>query len=584
MVSPAGTKDKRRKKDRSSPGAIDIVEEAVHLLRLSPVGTLVTYYVGSLPFILGLLYFWSDMSRSAYAYKIAGAASFGMAGLFVWMKFWQAIFAARLTAQIRRQHPPVYSMNLLLRMAATQALLQATGLFLMPLALIMVFPFGWLYAFYQNVTIVTGEENHNFKPVIHESWVQARLWPITNHQLLLILFAFGFFVWLNLMVSLLALPHILKTLLGLDTMFTRGGMAAFNTTFLAGAFGLAYLCLDPLIKAIYVIRCHYGRAIKTGLDLKVELAAGKRTYRTLTMALVFLLTGAGLFLTSLHATAQAAASSSPVETAVSPEELGRSITEVLEKREYTWRMPRERPPESQEEEPGLLEGFLDWLDNKIKAMFKAIGRFFKNLIDWMSDLFPKGKTTPQKRSSGLDWMASTYFLLFLVLAVCCSVLAVVFYRGWRMRRRERPAVLSATVEKTIPDLNDESITADERPGNEWLTMARKLTAEGSYRLALRALYLATLARLAEHELISIAKYKSNRDYLRELSRRFSKTSDVPEMFADNVNVFDRVWYGEYNVTYREVQQFDANQEKIIASVERTFHVPPKLHQSPLGAS
>ena len=48
--------------------AIRIIEEAVHILRSAPGSLLSVYYIGSVPFILGLLYFWADMSRSAKAW------------------------------------------------------------------------------------------------------------------------------------------------------------------------------------------------------------------------------------------------------------------------------------------------------------------------------------------------------------------------------------------------------------------------------------------------------------------------------------------------------------------------------------
>jgi len=36
---------------------LELVEEAFHLVRLAPAGVLAAYYLGSLPFVLALLYF-----------------------------------------------------------------------------------------------------------------------------------------------------------------------------------------------------------------------------------------------------------------------------------------------------------------------------------------------------------------------------------------------------------------------------------------------------------------------------------------------------------------------------------------------
>jgi hypothetical protein len=44
-----------------------------------------------------------------------------------------------------------------------------------------------------------------------------------------------------------------------------------NTTFFATAFWLTYLCVDPIAKAVYVLRCFYGESLRSGEDLKAEL-------------------------------------------------------------------------------------------------------------------------------------------------------------------------------------------------------------------------------------------------------------------------------------------------------------------------
>src|SRR5437762_2064002 len=87
-------------------GALDVIEEAFHLLRLASLPMLLAYYIGAVPFVLGVLYFWSDMSRGAFADERLGAETAGLALLFFWMKTWQAIFARRLRAQITGYAPP----------------------------------------------------------------------------------------------------------------------------------------------------------------------------------------------------------------------------------------------------------------------------------------------------------------------------------------------------------------------------------------------------------------------------------------------------------------------------------------------
>ena len=47
--------------------ALDLIEDAVHLLREAPLGVHLAYHVGTAPFLLALLWFWSDMTRGAFA-------------------------------------------------------------------------------------------------------------------------------------------------------------------------------------------------------------------------------------------------------------------------------------------------------------------------------------------------------------------------------------------------------------------------------------------------------------------------------------------------------------------------------------
>jgi hypothetical protein len=85
---------------------------------------------------------------------------------------------------------------------------------------------------------------------------------------------------------------------------------------------------------------------------------------------------------------------------------------------------------------------------------------------------------------------------------------------------------------------------------------------GEFRLAMRAFYLASLAHLAARNLISLARFKSNRDYERELRRRAHTFPNLLATFGDNLFDFERIWYGLHEVNRDSVSQFAANVEKI----------------------
>lgn len=267
---------KPSRRQQSRP-ALDLIEEAVHLLRTAPAGALAAYCVGTLPFILGLLYFWADMSRSPYARQHVVEAALGVTLLFVWMKFWQAMFARQVRAFVSGETPPPLTVRRGIRIVLGQAALQPTGLFLLPLAALPVLPLAWVYAFYQNLTALADSDAPSLRELFRRCARQAQFWPQQNHIVLLFLSLFAGFVFLNCCIGCGMFPHLIKMLFGIETVFSRGGWAMLNTTFFATMAGLTYLCLDPILKAVYVLRCFYGDLIQSGADLRADLrSAGTR--------------------------------------------------------------------------------------------------------------------------------------------------------------------------------------------------------------------------------------------------------------------------------------------------------------------
>src|SRR5204863_6692298 len=116
------------------------------------------------------------------------------------------------------------------------------------------------------------------------------------------------------------------------------------------------------------------------------------------------------------------------------------------------------------------------------------------------------------------------------------------WRGWlvgqQARRSARPILAEQAVADAAPDLTDENVQAAQLPADGWLALAREQAARGEWRLALRALYLATLARLAAEGLISLAKFKTNLDYEREVRRRALSREEITAAFARRRREFE----------------------------------------------
>jgi len=186
-----------------------------------------------------------------------------------------------------------------------------------------------------------------------------------------------------------------------------------------------------------------------------------------------------------------------------------------------------------------------------------MGRWIGDGIEWFFKQF-RPKSTPNLGSFNLaDSMRS---LLFVLIVVLVALLVWLLFRVWQ-RRGGVPEIIAQPA-APAPDLADENVGAEQLPEDGWVKLARELLERGELRLALRAFYLATLAHLAEQNLITLAKFKSNRDYEREVLRRGHALAELPALFAENVFIFERVWYGLHEVTQDMVGDFARNVERM----------------------
>ncbi|MBI5383350.1 MAG: DUF4129 domain-containing protein [Verrucomicrobia bacterium] len=591
----------KRRQAQTGQAPLELVEESVHLLRLAPASALGAYYAGTLPFLLGVLYFWSDMSRSSFAESRLPAAALGLALLFFWMKCWQTVFANHLLSRLCGETAPRFTVRRLLRAALAQTIVQPTGLFLLPIALVLVAPFGWVYAFYQNFTVLGSGEDAGVRPVLRRAWRQAVLWPGQNNWGLIAFKVFGLFVFFNVMTGALALPFLVKMLFGVESVFTRSVGAVLNPTFFVGLAVVTHLCMDPLVKAFYVLRCFYGESLQTGQDLRTELRRFDAANKPAAIALALLALLTALPLNALSGEPQpstrivgivpqfqnpaaaegtklgpqedqnlltSAATSVNVarptrnpkpetQDSLNPADLDRAISVVIQQREYSWRFPREKLAAA-DKEKGTLAALVEGLYDSLRDGLKKLNEWARKVRDW---LFGDYHRPARRWGLGPVWATAAKWLLVLLVVGLACVLGVIALRAWRRRRQKENLAQPIAA---APDVADENVGADQLPEDGWITLARDLLTRGELRLALRAFYLSSLAHLAEKNLLSLAKFKSNRDYERELERRRHALPEVTQTFSENVSAFDRVWYGLHEVSRESLDQFASNVERIKA--------------------
>lgn len=543
-------------RDAKGPGALELIEESVHLLRRASVGTLAIYFAGTVPFVLGFMFFWA---RTTWFRPSEGAlawAALGLVGLFGAMKVAHAEFCARLLAQRMDDVAPAWSARHFAKLLAEQLRVQAWGIVAVPLSLILTLPFGWTYAYFQSASVIGVGERLTSKAA-----QQAQLWPVQNHLGLLFLSVSAGAVWVNMVVACWAVPWLANRLLGIESIFGFSGWWFLNSTFVASTIVLTWLAVDPLVKAFYTLRVFYGRARRSGDDIRVELRAAResRRARVVHIAAVTAVLALGMGIpNTTRAEAATAVSSEQIEAAA----LDRAIDEVLAGSEFEWRLrPLPRAGNTGLEEESwarqVMRTAVEWVRDTIKSIFDG----WKRLRRWMADLFPDAAPTSAGRSSAFGW-AAMQAVLWLVIGVVIALILSVVVLAWKRGREARKAVIAAqAVQLAAPDLRDEATQAAQLPTEGWLELAREQLARGEWRLALRALYLATLARLAVEGFVTLAKFKTNLDYERELRRRALMQQDVVSWFAARRLAFEQVWYGRAAAGEASVREWLAELER-----------------------
>lgn len=630
-------KDPRRK----GLGAIELMEEAVAVLRRAPSATPAAYYIGTLPFILGLLYFWTDMATSPFAQSRLPGAAFGMSLLYLWMKVWQSVFAARVLSYVSDEPAPRFTARRILRMSVQQAAWQPFSLFAIPASFLLMLPFGWVFAYYHSLSATGNGEDSGFRDVSKRAWSMALLWSGQNHTVIALAWLLWLVVCLNVASVVLFLPELIRMLTGFDTVFTLSGYAIFNTTFYAVVAGITHLCVNPMLKTVYVLRCFYGESLHSGADLKAELNTAARESSASRAALIVVavllfsnsICGAGvparqvILFTTAEACRGAAFScdrpplnygldvfstppaveplqkccarqrmqlnsfvrqraagaaflltqsfegaekpslpsepgfrsrenAAPLPPAVSPQKLDETIERVINKREYQWRAPREK--QDVDEDRGALIEFIQGIRDWVVRITRPLRDLWKRLIDWLRRTLLRDGSGEDSVRPALSQEQLT--LLLVLLAVAAVILGLFLWRVWR-RKKEAPVVVAQAV-TVVPDLKDENVVASQLPEEEWQALAAELMMKGELRLAMRAVYMASLAFLAGRSLITIARYKSNRDYRHELLRRARERERLMDAFTENVALFERSWYGDHEVTPQLMETFDANHDRI----------------------
>jgi hypothetical protein len=558
---------------------IDLLEEAIHLLRRAPIETYAFFLAGITPFILSLFNFCSTMSYSDLAASNLPVYALALGLSYSWMKGFQYLACRRLFAAYSGELPDNGKFGTVLRGWFSQAAFHPIGLLIKPMAAIASIP-GYLtfiphlmlpalvtFAFFQNASVVMTGERGDFE----SCWQLTANRVRATASLSLLLTLLRVIVFLNVFSTIGVLPYSLKALFGIDTFLSRDFRWLISFTYFVGTCLIAYFVVDLLIKAVYVIRVCQAQAQSSGKDLHralLTLATAKSVGTLSPLLLVaicyFILpaTAMGTFpnddyfskvrpststdalvLVSLKRVTPA-----PESDRIPESELNQQIDRELGGSEYDWRKPQHHLTS-----PGAdwVRNIGTWIGRTGHRISRATNQFVETLQKWWKSLFPSPQgSIPFSNGVGAPiWISQA--LVFATIGGILVAATLVALRLFSRLKNERPLVPASPV-SPLPNLESESTVADELPEDQWLLLARSKLQEGQPRLALRALFLAVLALLGTQRLIIVRRSKSNSDYESELRRR--KQPEVTELFRGNRQLFERCWYGDDPVTDAEIEQ------------------------------
>jgi hypothetical protein len=593
---------------------IDLIEEAIHLLRRAPIETYAFFLVGITPFVLCFFRFCSEMSYSKFAETYLPGFASTLALSYLWMKAFQYLACRQLVVVYTRDFSNQRTFGQILRSCVHQAAIHPFGLIAKPMAALaaipgfltfvplLMLPASIIFSFFQNASILITGVRGDFAKCWRLSVTGGR----TAASLLLLSLFLRIVIFLNVYTTIGILPYLLKALFGVDTFLSRDFRWLISFSYLVGIGLISYFAVDLLIKAIQVIQVCRAEAQTTGQDLQrslMSLTAARRgrapspfnSLLVLVCLIIPTLTvraeGSRLRLPKttqdfrsaycLYAIdlgrAPGVASDAPpnrghsstggeihanypiilasLKRAAPPSEADRipdsELNERIDRELSGSEYSWRKPHHLVSGEKNWLQGLVSWIAKSLGKVSRVINRVVDVITKWWQSLFPHPEGSTQLSTTA---SAPTWINQLLLYAIICGLIiaaALIVLRILGRSKKNKPVPIGSTMPVT-PNLKSETTVADELPEDQWLLLARRKLEEGESRLALRALFLAVLSLLGAQRLIVVRRSKSNSDYETELRRR--RSAELTELFRGNRRLFERCWYGDHPVTDVEIEQ------------------------------
>jgi uncharacterized small protein (DUF1192 family) len=173
----------------------------------------------------------------------------------------------------------------------------------------------------------------------------------------------------------------------------------------------------------------------------------------------------------------------------------------------------------------------------------ALARLLERFLKWLTSWLPKPKPMAAGGASIISRIAE-WVVIILALAVLGFVLKLILprvLRGGRQKKKRKEKARIVLGERLEPD----------QSALDLLSEAEALARRGELRAAIRRAYIALLVELGDRKVISLAQYKTNRDYLRAM-REIEPLYRNVKVLTDS---FERHWYGLAQANESDWSQF-----------------------------
>lgn len=563
---------------RSRLSALEALERGFVLFRSTFASEAWRYYLGTAPLLIGFIAAWVINGQIRISHGVLLGQAMLLAAAYLLRvrmvgTYMRSVRERAFSTPVSRGAGTITRAAAVGRMLAWKVALAAGALSVLP----SVAGASWLYSACQFASL-EGEadgERHSFTDCLG----LANQWFGGSVLLFLLLVPLWIAVWLNILMVAIILPQLLHSIFGVKTLLsTQMGIYALirSSAFWLSSLAGGWLALDPVVKCTFVVVYQHLRSRREGDDLRGLLSNlprvqqqkeqlisaqsnGGRLLRGTVMALAVVLLGSAATTARAATTPGAAGADGISNSAVRIQKLRQAVDQESQRAIYRWH-DAEGPST-----PTWFDKLVAKIEHGIERAWNAVSNFLRRL--WPSGWnlsFGNEKRGARRLKDLLPWLT-------LIGILTLAAAGVLF---WLRLRRKTPPMQSLPVE-IVPftDMADEA-AAGERSEDEWFTLASRLEGEGELRLALRAAYFGLLSGLAQREWLTIRRDVTNREYLNEFTRRWSRRpqaalelrTEIPERLRGSLRQFDRVWYGLHAVTPDAVTLYRRDQQEFLSHV------------------